>query len=129
MLSKVWDFFLEKQIRVMLFCTFLVADLFVEIGECLGAETLGSRAGAITKEFDNFKNLALWVSLVLGIVFFIMGIVKLTKRGGGEDGPGKAILFMIAGALLAGLSTIIAITSTSLFGNEGKAMQDLSIKP
>ncbi len=108
--SKINAFFVAMTTMVV---------LSIDAGMAHAAETLGARAKSITGEVDSFKELALGLSILVGVILVAVGIIKLVKDSrGGEGGVGTALIWIIAGVLMAGIPILLAITGQSVLGKE-----------
>lgn len=106
------DFCLKITVAVML----MAMALMDGAREALAASTnIGGAAEGLANQMAQIKTLAMMVSLVLGIILVIMGIIKLTKRSGGEDGGiAKGLIFIIAGVLMVGIPALVMMGNASI---------------
>lgn len=115
MTKKTWTF-LTCFMLVSLPCLLLSASSYA-------ANSLGGRMEDVNKELQSFMSMALYGGILIGVVFVIIGIMKMVKGDrGGEGGISKAIIYLVAGALLIAVPTVLELTSGSLTGSE-KAWQ------
>jgi len=92
-------------------------------------------AGAAENVESNVTSVATLVtaiSFLCGVVLFLIGLFKVvnsqkpSQQGGGI---GEAIVYVLVGALMTGITSLIAMTSSSIFGSDesGEAMDKLEI--
>ena len=98
-------------------CLFAIAAM--PMHAMAASQTLGGRMQDVNKELQSFMSMALYGGILIGVVFVIIGIMKMVKGDrGGEGGIGKAIIYLVAGALLIAIPTVLELTSGSLTGGQ-----------
>lgn len=95
-----------------------ITMLAYDLNLACAQNTVGGRLKSMNSELTDIKDFVLLAAALLGVIFLVLGIIKLTKRQGEpEGGPAKALIFIIAGALLTGIPTLLLLTSGTLLGD------------
>ncbi len=109
--------------------TFLLLSMFSM--SAFAAENIGETADNLSGQINAVSNMMVIGATLLGIVFLIVGGLNLKKHG---DNPqqvplSKPLIFLTAGAILFGLGSTSDLMQSTLFGGEGRELDNGGVVP